>query len=65
MKLIIIEHEDFAEVTVRDTGGINLHVFTFDDRKQARAFCQGFAYAKDVANRAVQSLPMGYETVKQ
>jgi hypothetical protein len=61
MKLIITEYEDHADVTVRDASGINLHVFTFDDYKQARSFCQGFNCAKSVANSLIQSMPVTWE----
>ena len=64
MKLIITDFEDYSSVTVRDASGINLHEFTFDDHKQARAFCQGFQCAKTVANSLIQSLPMSYESRK-
>jgi len=36
MKIIITDFEDHSEVSVRDAAGINLHVYTFDCRKQAR-----------------------------
>ena len=63
MKLILTEHEDQSEVEVMD-GCLRLHAYTFDDHKQARAFCQGFQCAKTVANGMIQSLPMSYESRK-
>lgn len=59
MKLILTDHEDHSEVEVMD-GCLRLHVFTFDDHKQARAFCQGFNCAKQVANNLIQSMPVSY-----
>lgn len=64
MQIIINDHEDFSEVIIRDDGGINQHVFTFDDKKQATAFCTGFNCAKQVANSAIQSLPSEYKRNK-
>ena len=64
MKLIVTDYEYCSEVSVRDAGGINLHTYTFDDHKQARAFCSGFTCARLVANAVVQSLPMDYVVQK-
>lgn len=65
MKLILTEYPDgHCEIIVRDSGGINLHVYTFDNKKIAEGFCTGFHCAKSVANNLIQSLPMGYETKK-
>jgi len=61
MKLIITDYKDYSEVVVRDETGINLHVYTFDDKKTAQAFCTGFQCAKTVINGLVQSLPLSYE----
>ena len=60
MKLILVNYEDHSEVRVMD-GCLQLHIFTFDDHKQARSFCQGFTCARKVANAKVQELPMDYE----
>jgi hypothetical protein len=60
MKLILTDHEDHSEVEVMD-GCLRLHNYTFDDHKQARAFCNGFTCARQVASAVVQSLPMTYE----
>lgn len=65
MKIIITDYEDYSEVSIRDAGGINLHTFTFDDRKQATAFCTGFQCCKTVANSLIQSMPMTYERSKK
>lgn len=64
MKLILTQHADHVEITVRDDSGINLHCYTFDDKKQAEAFCTGFHCAKTVANDLIQAMPLGYELKK-
>lgn len=62
MKLIVTQFADHWDVTVhngftkRDT-----HVFTFDTKQEARAFCDGFFCAKSVINSLVQSLPLAAE----
>lgn len=65
MKIIMTDFEDHSEVVVRDSNGINLHIFTFDDKKQATAFVTGFQCAKTVANFLIQSMPMSYERSKK
>ena len=65
MKIILTDYEDYSEVIVRGASGTNEHVYTFDDHKQARAFCNGFACARKCAINAVySSLPMDYEARK-
>jgi hypothetical protein len=62
MKLIITEHRDgHCEVEVRNAIGINEHVYSYDTKKEAIAFCSGFQCAKCVINGLVQSLPLSYE----
>ena len=63
MEIIINDHEDFSEVILRENG-TNIHVFTFDDKKQATAFYTGFKCAKQVAKFAILSLPSDYERNK-
>jgi hypothetical protein len=64
MKLILTQYIDHVEIVVRDATGINLHCYTFDDKKQVEAFCTGFHCGKTVANSLIQSMPMGYELKK-
>lgn len=63
MKLTITEYEDHAEVKLMD-GCLLLHSYVFNTKEEAKAFCQGFQCAKNIANGLIQSLPMSYTTVK-
>ena len=60
MKLILTEYDDYCEVEVKD-GSLRLHVYSFNNPTEARAFCSGFNCCRMVANSVIQSLPMGNE----
>ena len=62
MKLLLTDYEDYSEVTVQDAIGVNLHVFAFDDRKQATAFCTGWNCCRHTIIGTIQSsIPMDYQ----
>lgn len=63
MEIIVTEYEDHTELDVREHG-INLHVFTFDDKKAHMAFIQGMNCMKNLCNRAVQSISIEYKKNK-
>jgi hypothetical protein len=64
MEIIVTEYPYHSEVTIRDASGINLHTYTFDNRKQVNAFLSGFRCSQMVANSLIQSMPMTHKTVK-
>lgn len=60
MKLIVNQFKDHFQVTVRGANGINLFVFTYKTREEAKAFVNGFTTCRLLANVAIQDLPQDY-----
>lgn len=64
LELLLLDCKNHFETIVR-RNGMNVHVYTFDTKKEAIAFFTGFQCAKEVINNLVQSVPLGYTDRKE
>lgn len=57
MKIILTQTENHFEVSIRNSVGVNLHIYVFDTKEEVEAFMLGWKCCQLTSLNLIQSLP--------